>query len=267
VSRVGDAGPPVLEPRLEHGWRRGFANLLRKELQQWTGTRLGWVQVALWVVLLNGTLLLPLVFMRDLFATEAAGPLESGFDMFFSLAALATPVGAIILAHGAIIGERQLGTAAWVLSKPVSRTAFVLSKWCAHALGGVATSILVPAAVAYVALSIEHGAALQLGRFGAATLLLVLNLIFYVALTLMLGTLLRARGAVLAVSLIVLVGGDALIGMWPLAAESGPWLLGRLGLLVAQGHPLVTAWPLLSTPAWAAAFMAVAIQSFRREDF
>ena len=38
----------------EHGWRRGFANMLRKENRDWWRTRRWWINILIWLVLING---------------------------------------------------------------------------------------------------------------------------------------------------------------------------------------------------------------------
>lgn len=257
----------ALQRVAERGALRGFANLLRKELAAWTRTRTGWVQALLWLGILNGPMTLPLVLMRELFAGEMGSPLDAAMDMFFNLGALGPYAGAVILAHGAIIAERQLGTAAWVLSKPVARSAFVLTKFAAVGLGLLVLALALPGVVAYGALSLEAGAPLGAARFAAGVGMIALGLLWYLALTLMLGTLTSARGVVLAVPLVLLVAGDMLIALQPTVAELGPWVLGRMALLVAQGGPLLTAWPLVSTALGTCVFLAVALWRFGREEF
>lgn len=257
----------ALQRVAERGALRGFANLLRKELAAWTRTRAGWVQALLWVGILNGLMTLPLVFMRELFAGEMGSPFAAAMDMFFNLGALAPYAGAVILAHGAIIAERQLGTAAWVLSKPVARSAFVLTKFVAFALALLVLALALPGVVAYGALSLEAGGPLDAARFAAGVGMIALGLLWYLALTLMLGTLTSARGVVLAVPLVLLVAGDMLIALQPTVAELGPWVVGRMAMLVAQGGPLLSAWPLVSTALGTGAFLAVALWRFGREEF
>ncbi|TVR93923.1 MAG: hypothetical protein EA416_04295 [Trueperaceae bacterium] len=261
------AAAAPLERVTEHGWRRGFANLLRKELAAWTRTRTGWVQVVVWIALLNGLLALPLVFMRDLFTTDLGGTFDAALDMFFNLSAMIPYAGVVILAQGAIIGERQLGTAAWVLSKPVSRSAFVLAKFVALALGMLVSAVAIPSLIAYGALSLEAGAPLDAVRFAAAVGIVALGLLWYLGLALMLGTLVQQRGVVLAVPLVSIVAGDLLIGAWSGLAELGPWMLGRLALVVADGGPLLSPWPLVSTALATLVFLAVALWRFGREEF
>jgi ABC-2 type transport system permease protein len=266
-TRTTAPGTAPLRSLDERGWRRGFGNLLRNEIGAWTQTRTWWVQFAVWIGILNGLLLLPLVFLRDAFVTEAGGPLASATEMFFSIGGLAPAIGIVILTHGAIITERQLGTAAWVLSKPVSRTAFVLAKFLANALGILMTAILVPGAIAYLVLSLENGAPLALGPFAAASGLIAAGVLFYLTLTLMLGTFLRTRGPVLAIPLVLLIAGDGLIGIWPALANAGTLLPGRLAMLVAQGTGLLSVWPVIATLAWTVVFLSLALWRFAREEF
>lgn len=254
------------QPATAAGSLRGFGNLWRQEAAAWTRTRARWLQPLLWVGLLNGLMTFPLLFMRDLFTPEFGSPAVAATDMFFSLAALATAAGAVLLAHGTIIGERQQGTAAWVLSKPVARSAFVLAKFAALAVGLLLTAVALPAAIAYALLSLEVGAPLPAGPFVAAAGILALSLTWYLALTLMLGTLLDARAAVLAIPLALLVGGDVLIAVWGGFGMLGPWVLGRAASLLAQGGPLLSPWPLVASTVGALVFIGVAMWRFERQE-
>lgn len=258
--------PQALRPLREHGARRGLANLLRKEAAAWTRTRLGLVQLLLWPALLLGLQAVPLVALRELFTAEFGSPADAALDMFLSIGALAPAAGAVILAHGVIIGERTLGTAAWVLSKPVARSAFVLAKLLVLAAGLLLCALAVPAAATFALQALERGAPLPVLPYLAAVGLLALHLLWYLALTLLLGTLTNARGAVLAVPLVSLVGGDVLIGALPSLAEVGPWLLSRMAVVIATGGPLVTPWPLLSSGIAVLTFVTLALWRFNREE-
>ena len=268
MTTSGSSTPAALPLQRVGGRRpqRGFANLLRKELATWTHTRTGWVQLVLWIAILNGLMTLPLVFMREMLAGEGT-PFTSAMDLFFNIGALAPYAGVVIMAHGAIIAEQQLGTAAWVLSKPVARSAFVLAKFVAYGVALLGLALALPGLVAYGALALEAGAPLAVAPFAAGIAMLALGLLWYLALTLMLGTLTSARGVVLAVPLVLLVGGDMLIMLWPTIAELGPWMLGRMAMLVAGGGPLLSIWPLLTTVAGTGVFLAIALWRFGREEF
>ena len=214
-----DATSPAIEasPRGSpwHGALRGFGNVFRREVSSWTGTRSWWLQPLVWVVILIGPLLLPLYLMREAFAAKASGVLATGLEMFFTLAAVAPAVGAVLLMHGSVITERQLGAAAWVLSKPVGRSAFLIAKLLANALALFVAAIIAPGAVAYALLSVENGAALAPCPFLAALVVSAVNVLFYLTLTFALGSMVNSRLVVLAVPLALLLGGDLVLGFAP----------------------------------------------------
>src|SRR5215211_7745643 len=126
----------------EPGWQRGFANLLRNENRLWWGTRKWLIHLLLWLVVLNGLVLL--IGLTEGQETNNPVPLyETLIQVFFQVGAFATAIGMVTTAQGAIVREKQLGTAAWILSKPVSRGAFVLAKFVAHAVGFVSLALVV----------------------------------------------------------------------------------------------------------------------------
>src|SRR5215217_4770161 len=142
------AANSALQPVTEHGWRRGFANLLRNENRQWWGTRKGLIHLLLWLIVLNG-----LILLVGLPSSRESGdpvPLYTTLiQVFFQVGALATAIGVVTTAQGAIVREKQLGTAAWILSKPVARSAFVLAKFVAYAVGFVGLAIVLPSTIFY----------------------------------------------------------------------------------------------------------------------
>lgn len=261
-----DAGPGEAEATERTTGMRGFANLAGKEARAWTGTRALWLQPVVWLTILVGPLVLPLYLMRDLFEAETTGVLAAATEMFFGLAALAPAIGAVILMQGSVIGERQLGTAAWVLSKPVGRTAFLLAKLVAHGAALLIAALVLPGLVAYLLLSLENGAPLPAISFAFGLAVAGLNVSFYLVLTLALGAVSDVRAVVLAVPLALMLGGDVILGLAPGLAQITPWILTRFTTLAARGEALPTYLPLVATVVWAAAFMAIGIWRFGRED-
>src|SRR3954454_24448228 len=85
---------PGLQSVTEHGWRRGFANLLRNENRQWWGTRKGLVHLLLWLTVLNG-----LILLVGLPSSREIGdpvPLDATLiQVFFQIGALATATGVV----------------------------------------------------------------------------------------------------------------------------------------------------------------------------
>lgn len=201
----------------------------------------------------------------------------AGLILFFLMSGIALPIAAIIAGQDVIIGEKQSGTAAWVLSKPVSRPAFILSKLLANGLGFLVTGILVQGTIAYLQVSLAAGAPRPIANFIGGLGLVYLNLMFYFTLTLMLGTFFEGRGPVLGIALALLLGYQLLLGIAPGLALIGPWALGMsilgglpLAATVALGAPLPSAnavLPIIATAVWCVVFAAVAIWGFQREDF
>lgn len=260
--RAEHTGP---DPRTTEG--SGFRNLLRIDARSFWGTRQWWIQGLVWFAIIIGLVVEPLYVARSIFEGEGEDILTTATNMFFTLAALGPAIAAIIQMQNAIVGEKQLGTAAWVLSKPVSRTAFVTSKLVSRALGLLATALVVPSVVGYVLLSLENGAPLSALRFLGGLGLVVLVVLFYLAFTLMLGTLFDARGPVIALPLALLLAGDLLVGAVPFAAQLLPSSLPSLATLSALGEPLPLLAPIVATAVWIVAFVLVAVERFRREEF
>jgi hypothetical protein len=58
IPSVRAATNPALQAVREAGWRRGFANLLRNENRLWWGTCKWLIHLLLWLIVLNGLILL-----------------------------------------------------------------------------------------------------------------------------------------------------------------------------------------------------------------
>ncbi len=92
-----------------------------------------------------------------LWSSQGIARSASGVEMLFKLGGMALAIGAIVLVQDAIIGERQLGVTEWLLSKPVSRPAYVLSKLLAHGLGVLVILVGLQGALGYGLLSLAVG--------------------------------------------------------------------------------------------------------------
>jgi len=266
----------ALTPVSTKGWQLGLRTLLRKENRGWWATRRWWTLSLIWLLGVNGLValvafVLPAMLLRLEGQVPAEfSPLAIGTQAFFQLGTLALAVGVILVAQGAVQDEVRSGTAAWVLSKPVSRTAFILSKLIAHAGGILAVMVGLQSAIAYGLLSLRAGRPLSPGPFGAAVLGLALHSLFYLALTVLLNVLFEERGAVLGGSLGCLLGGSVLAGLLPPMAAIPPWSMAGLLPALAAGQALPTAPVGLSLAALAALTVgcaAWAIVRFRRIEF
>jgi ABC-2 type transport system permease protein len=199
---------------------------------------------------------------------------QTALMLIFLFSGLAPAVGVVIIGQDAIIQERQTGTAAWVLSKPVSRAAFLLSKLSADAFGVLATMVLAQGLVAYFIYRAGVGIWLSIPGFLAGLGLVYLLLLFYLTLTLMLGTLFRSRGPVIGIPM-VLIFGNQLTGLAPWLGKILPWNLvmdlgpgqPSLAVTLAQGQPLPSAMPIYGTALLTMIFLFVALARFEHEEF
>jgi ABC-2 type transport system permease protein len=276
-----------LIPVKDCGIFNGFRNLFRRENHQWWGTWQWVIQVAIWLAIVNGILATIVLAAPKIEAAQAQAQLsaaeaaeaqadiaETGLMVFFIFSGMAAGTGVVIIAQDALIGEKQSGTAAWVLSKPVSRLSFILSKLSADALGVLVTMVLVQGAVAWLIYRAGTGIALDIPRFLGALGLLFLALLFFLSLTYMLGTLFHSRGPVIGIPLL-LVFGNSINNMLPFLGKVLPWNLvmdlgpgqPALALALAQGLPLPTVTPILGTLGLTLVFVAVALWRFARQEF
>lgn len=258
------AANSTLIPVKETGWRRGFANLLSRENGAWWRTRTWLVQTLIWLAILNGILAA---------VNAEAGPNE-GLNVFLIMSGIAPVIGLVIIGQDAIIGEKQSGTAAWILSKPASRTSFILSKLVAHSLGALVTMVIIQGAIAFLQIT-AAGKVLPIGSFAAALGLIFLNLMFYLTLTLMLGTLFNGRGPVIGIAMALLWGWQIGLAIAPWLGQILPWgMVAQVGptappmvVQVALGKPIASVTPIVATALWSLAFVVIALWRFNREEF
>jgi ABC-2 type transport system permease protein len=252
----------------ERGWRRGLRNLLDNEFARWWKTRRWWSQCLIWGGMI-GFMMGAVTFGTPDFK------LDEGLTLYAVFAGLFPAVGVVILMQGALVGEKKDGTAAWVLSKPVSRPAFILAKLAANGLGVLATMVALPGLIAYALFLIGAKAALNPATFLAALGVIFLSHLFYLTLTLMLGALFDARGAVIGISLGLLFLQQYLISLLPVLRNFLPWTLviplnNQTEAIVPNlllSQPIHSYIPLLVVAAECVLFVLIAVRRFSREEF
>jgi ABC-type transport system involved in multi-copper enzyme maturation permease subunit len=261
------------------GWYTGLANLLRRENRAWWGSRRWLVQGVVWTVVVNGFVALMLFGLPA--ASRMAGGAEftkpellaNGVMAVFQLGTLALAVGAVILVQDAIIGERQMGVTEWLLSRPVSRSAYVLSKLLAHGLGVLVILVGLQGVLGYGLLWLAMGEPLPPLPYLVGMAGLAVHTLFYLTLTLMMGVLTANRRALLGASLGVLLGGMLIV--MNLARFLGtfvqltPWWLNNILPAAALGQPLPQpVWlPIGVTAGLSVLFAAITLARFEQLEF
>ena len=252
----------------ERGWRRGLGNLLNNELSRWWKTRMWWVECLIWGGVI-GFMLGAVLFGTPDFK------LEDGLMIYAVFAGIFPAVAVVIIMQGALVGEKKDGTAAWVMSKPVARPAFILSKVLANGLGVLATMVAVPGLVAWFILFIRMQVPLDPLRFLAAMGVVFINQLFYLTLTLMLGSLFNNRGSVIGIGLAFLFLQQYLVGLLPVLRYLLPWTLvvplnnetNAIVPALLSGQQVYSYIPLVAVLLECLLFVLVAVLRFNREEF
>lgn len=269
-----------LERVKERNGLRGFSNLFRKENRAWWGTRRWWINALLWTVLLGGLTAIMLFASGEEIseATEAeitqaggllAYILSLGLNVFFQFGIPVLAIGTVILAQDLIIGEKQSGVAEWLLSKPVTRRAYVLAKVAANALAVFALLVGLPSVVAYGLLSLRMGAPFPLMPFLSAVGIMAVHTLFYLTLTLMLGTIFNNRGPILGIALGSVLGGGMLGNLVKPLLYVTPWMLPKVAVLTATGQAITAEMgiaSLVATALWSVVFIFVAFTKFEKME-
>ncbi len=166
-------------------------------------------------------------------AADAVLQLQKNLGQFGALAA-------IVLAMGLVASEKERGTAAFLLTKPLSRSSFLLGKIVG--LGAVlllATVLAILAGWVYTAILFSPQ---PLGGWLALALLTWLALMAWAAITFLASTVLPSAAAAAGVG----VGALLLISLVAAIPPVGRWLPSGLdppALALATGQPIVRRGP------------------------
>lgn len=259
----------------EQGWKRGFANLLRGEYSAWFQSSKWWKQLILWFSIIN--LMMVMMLYASGQAAQDGGSGPPTLFMYGIFGGMFVAFGVMILMQRAIIKEKQSGTAAWVLSKPVTRTAFVISRLAINTIGILITAVIVPGVLFYITLGTlsDFGWLPPLGSL-IALLMIIIHTFFWITLVLMMGTLSESSSQVIAVPMtlyfILWMGGGFLpslsyISPLLLVFSPDPELLDSLATSLMTGEPVFSWLPLISTLVLITIFIIVAIRRFNNQEF
>ena len=252
----------------------GFGVLLRKEVLEQTRTMRLYV-VAIVFALFAVASPLTAKYLPDIVRALAGDQLQltaliptpatpDAVDQFLKNLGQFGALSAILLAMGSVATEKDRGTAAFVLTKPVSRAAFLASKLIAISLNllvaVVAAGIL---AWYYTATLFE---ALPVAGYAAMCALLWLSLVVYAALTFLGSTLTSsaAAGAGVGVAFLVVTG---IVSALPGVGAYTPEALAVPGRALALGLTIPdVVGPLVANAAIVVVAFVVAWLSFRRQE-
>ncbi|MFI5417291.1 MAG: ABC transporter permease [Candidatus Lutacidiplasmatales archaeon] len=261
--------PEVLLPATApSGIFTGLGNKTREENARWWNTRAWLIQAMLWLALIDGIATIALIQTRH---TEPGFTLNGFMSVYMGLMGWFVAFGVIILTQSDVIGEKQSGTAEWVLSSPLSRESFILSKLIVNLVWLVAILVVLQGVVFNLVLGALGTGTIAWSSLLAGLGLQALYLAFWLTLVLMLGTFFRNRNAVIGVPLILvflqtlipsIVGGA---GSW--VSLLLPQRIPDYAIDLVLGKPLPSLAPILIVTGAILAFVLLAILRFNREEF
>ncbi len=169
----------------------------------------------------------------------------------------------LILTMGVMAQEKERGTAAMLLAKPVKRSAMILAKWLAG-MGLILAGLIVDslACLAYTVVLFEP---LPFGAFWTLNLLLAIYLGVYLSLALLASSLARTQAMAAAGAfggLVLLI----ILGSIPRVSDYTPGMLSSWGGSLVTGGD-ISAWPALGIAlGFIVLTMFLACLRFEREE-
>jgi len=268
----------LIDPTPKPSCVKRLRSMLAKELGEWFRTRRWLWQILIWLTIINGFVAFLLFVLPALasiwpeFKPTAEGvfaglpPEVGGVMMYFSIMVMTGTIGVIILAHDEIIQEKQSGTAAWILSKPAARPAFILTKLLSNAIGALVFIVAIPGLIVLGEVFLATHLLVPLVPFLAGTGVVLLALCFYLCLVILLGVLLESRGPVLGIAFGVMFGGTIIRNLIPPINYVLPLSMDGIALMVEQGIPLPAMFvsQVISTAVLSIVFILVALWRFQR---
>lgn len=169
----------------------------------------------------------------------------------------------IIIYGGLVSAESRSGTAVLVLTKPVSRSAFVLVKTAVNAVF-VTVLLVVGTALTWGLTAAFFGTAPASGLWGSALVWLVLAVQFIALMTVLsvvIGSAAGAAGAGLGVYVLL-----SIAAVWKPLASYSPAGLPTQATSLAAGTAAAPLWPVLTSVLLSAVLVAAAAVLFRRKE-
>ena len=252
-----------LQPITDKGWLSGFGNLFMNESGKWWSTSRWWVQSLIWLAIVNGVVVLNIMGLG-----RGQHTANEGVEFLFIFQTFFVMIGVIIIMQNILVGEKLEGTAALVLSKPVSRTAFVLAMTIATIFPTVLIMIVLQSAVGYALISAFSGVHIEISSFLTVVGYAILHLIFYLTMSLLVGTLFNKRGPVIGIPIVVLFLQMIIDEFTPQAGSvyMPSMIIKTIGKF-GMGTMQVPIQPVIVMVVCSLLFVVLAVFRFKREEF
>jgi ABC-2 type transport system permease protein len=235
----------------------GFRTVLHKELNEWARSPKPYIVAGLSIVYAAVSTLSPLIEKAMGESAAVALPTDPTTSVLVGWGSQAIGLMAIVATMTLLSGERDRGTLAWSLTKPVSPTSIIAAKFVAAFAMFSAAVFIVPLILSIAIATVAYGAMPDLAIVAPFALLFLTVPAFYIALTVGLGAAIRSTAGVAGAAFAVMFAPMILGGFLPLLVELSPTSIGSWTQAFVIGEPV----PWLTPAAWAVSMVLIAVGS------
>ena len=239
----------------DHGRPRllGLGNLVRKDLAEWLHGKRPWVVLGVTTfvfALAAANARITEWAARSFPADPGDGPakvlsVQPLDNLVFAIGTQFIVLAVIFATMSLLLAERDSGTLAWTISKPVSRTSVLVSKWLTSTLILWVAAVVIPLTFTTALVTVLYGLP-DLAVVIALGVTLITVPAFFVAVALTAATFVPSQAAVGAIAVAVFVAPQIVGGVVPALTPFFPGSIFDWAVVISTGGPasLVTpvAW-------------------------
>lgn len=249
----------------------GLEKLVLRELKSFWKTKTILIIPLISIAIINGFIFLILYIMPDIAAAageEFETTVTKTLQTYTQLTGMVGAIVTIISTHGIVIGEIESGTLPWLLSKPVTRTAYIFSKWVSRIVLFGLGIIIIPSIITYLQIRIFFNEAPLASNF----LLGLPILFFYISGVLLMTIAISVATKNRILTLGVMLGVIFSSGIIPIISTQiysyTPFILSEsFALLVMEGVVIPSVIPFISTAGLSLGSILYTLISFQKQDF
>jgi ABC-2 type transport system permease protein len=239
------------QANLDRATLLGLRNVIRKDLSDWFHSKRPWIVIAVTTIvfaLAAGNAWITDWVARSLPANPGDGPakmlsMQPLDNVLFALGTQFIILVVIFATMSLLIAERDSGTLAWTISKPVSRTSVLVSKWLTATTVLWLTAVVIPLTLTTALVTVLYGLPdVATVVFLGVTLITVPA--FFVAVALAAATLVPSQAAVGAIGMAVFAAPLILAGVVPAIGPFFPGSIFDWGVAISTGGPASLVTPL-----------------------
>ncbi len=243
----------------------GFSQLLRKELSRFFSRKFFIANLLAWTLMINGFFLL--------FLMALVNNVDPSIIMltFLGILTIMGTIATVLFSSSLITEEKQQGTLEWLLTKPISRQAVILSKFFSTALFVFVLFVLIESTIGFALFWGFTGYPPVFSNFSGAMATLFLFFCFFISLSILLGTIFIKRTWVAALCVLVWLYLAIMEGSLHRAPDWVHFLfpnaLTKIAFQMAAGMTPDSPVPIFAAIAWITLFTVSAIGILLKREF